>query len=476
MTGARPSITPVVLCGGSGTRLWPLSRKSSPKQFAPLLGGESPFQDTVRRFRGDGFALPLIVTADPFRFIVAEQLDAVGAAARAILIEPEPRNTAPAVLAAALHLAEADPDAPMLVTPSDHAVADPEGFRAAIHAAADRLGDGIVLFGIAPDAPETGYGYIELGASADDGPLRPAVRFTEKPSPEDAAAMVASGRHLWNAGLVLLTPRACIAAFRAHAPDLVVAVAAAVSGRRPDLRFERLATEGWSALRDVSVDYAVLEHAVGLRAMPYAGRWSDLGGWQAVWGLSDADRDGVAAGARTTAIDCADVLLRSEDPGVEVVGIGLEDVAVVATADAVLVARKSRAQAVGEAVRHLRRAGVPQADRAARAHRPWGWYERLAEGGRFQVKRIHVNPGAALSLQSHHHRAEHWIVVEGTAKTTVDGVERLVSENESIYVPLGAVHRLENPGKLPMVLIEVQTGAYLEEDDIVRYEDVYARS
>ena len=470
-------IYPVLLCGGSGTRLWPLSRKSYPKQFAALTGPESLFQASARRLAGEGYAPPTIVTSSDFRFIVTEQLAAAGIDPGAVLIEPQPKNTAPAVLSAALYLARIDPDALMLVAPSDHVIPDAAAFRAAVAAAepAARAGR-IVTFGIAPDRPETGYGYLELSAQPDgSGAPVPLRRFVEKPDSDRAVAMLAEGRYLWNAGIFLFSAATMQAACAAHAPDLVAPVAAALEQAKPDLGFLRLDAAAWAGLPDISIDYAVMERAPNLSVVPFAGGWSDLGGWDAVWRESGPDACGVVTSGAATAIDCADTLLRSESPTLEVVGIGLENIIAVAMPDAVLVADMSRAQDVKKAVAALKAKSAKQAETFPRDHRPWGWFESLVIGSRFQVKRIVVHPGAALSLQSHHHRSEHWIVVEGTALVTVDDTKKLVSENQSVYIPLGAVHRMENPGKVPMVLIEVQTGSYLGEDDIIRYEDVYAR-
>ena len=472
------TIHPVLLCGGSGTRLWPLSRKSYPKQFAPLIGEESLFQASARRLSGPGFAAPLVVTADSFRFIVTEQLAAIEQAAQAILIEPEGRNTAPAVIAAALWLEARDPDALMLVAPSDHVIPDAEAFRAAVEAATPRARDGaLVTFGIAPGRPETGYGYLELAEGAETGAPepQPLARFVEKPDENRAAEMLASGRHLWNAGIFLMSAAALRHAYETHAPALLEAVTAAVEGAEADLGFTRLAPEAWAGVEAISIDYAIMEKSDALAVMPYGGAWSDLGGWEAVRQQAGPDAQGNVTSERATAIDCTGTLLRSETEGLEVVGIGLTDIVAVAMDDAVLVAHRGQAQRVGEAVKVLRAQGVAQAETLPRDHRPWGWFESIARGERFQVKRILVHPGAALSLQSHHHRSEHWIVVQGTAKVTVNETVQLVTENESVYIPLGSVHRMENPGKLPMVLIEVQTGAYLGEDDILRYEDRYAR-
>ncbi|MBD9527921.1 mannose-1-phosphate guanylyltransferase/mannose-6-phosphate isomerase [Paracoccus sp. PAR01] len=469
-------MTPVLLAGGSGTRLWPVSRKSFPKQFAPLVGEESLFQASARRLSGARFGAPLVMTNADFRFIVAEQLDQIGIAPSAILIEPSGRNTAPAILAAALTVARTDPEGLLLVAPSDHVVPDAEAFGRAVElgVSAAQMGQ-IVTFGITPTRPETGYGYMEA-AGAGEGPVT-LKRFVEKPDVATAEAMIAQGNFLWNAGIFLFSARTMIEAFRTHAPEFLSPVEEALGTAKTDLGFLRLAAAPWDSLPDLSIDYAVLEKADNLSVVRFSGHWSDLGGWDAVWReAQDATTErGNVTDTRSTAIDCDNVLLRSQDEGIEVVGIGLKDVMVVTTNDAVLVAGMDRAQEVRKAVSALKSKGARQAETFLRDHRPWGWFETLALADRFQVKRIVVNPGAALSLQSHFHRSEHWIVVSGTARVTVNEVVTLVTENQSIYVPLGAVHRMENPGKVPMVLIEVQTGVYLGEDDIVRYEDVYSR-
>ncbi|WP_412507128.1 mannose-1-phosphate guanylyltransferase/mannose-6-phosphate isomerase [Roseovarius sp. SYSU LYC5161] len=468
-------IHPVILCGGAGTRLWPLSRKSYPKQFSRLTGELSLFQETVRRIRGDGFADPVILTNDSFRFIVTEQLAQIGVTPAAVLIEPEGRNTAPAVLAAALWLEGTAPEGAMLVAPSDHAIPDADAFRAAIRAAAPAAESGdLVTFGITPARPETGYGYLELAEGADAGLQhpQPLAGFVEKPDADRAAAMIASGKHLWNAGIFLMSIRAAVDSYATHAPAMSDSVGHALTEAQRDLAFTRLAPAPWSAAEDISIDYAIMEKAANLQVMPFHGAWSDLGDWGAVWQQGAPDEQGNVCSDHATALDCRDTLLRSEDPDLELVGIGLEDMVAIAMPDAVLVAPKSRSQDVKRVVAQLE---APQATEFPRDHRPWGWFQSLAMGDRFQVKRIVVHPGAALSLQSHHHRSEHWIVVQGTAKVTVDDDVQLISENESVYIPLGAVHRMENPGKIDMVIVEVQTGSYLGEDDIIRYEDVYAR-
>jgi mannose-1-phosphate guanylyltransferase/mannose-6-phosphate isomerase len=474
-------IVPVLLCGGSGTRLWPLSRKSYPKQFVPLVGEETLFQASARRLSGRtdalDFAAPVVVTHSDFRFIVTEQLQGIGIDPGAILIEPEGRNTAPAVLAAALHAVREDPEAVLLVAPSDHVVPETETFQAAVAKGLTAVEEGeLVTFGIRPTRPETGYGYLELTGEPDwEGEPVKLSRFVEKPDAETADRMVEAGHYLWNAGIFLFAAKDIIAGFDAHCPDLVAPVTRSVEAANPDLGFLRLDPEAWSEAGSISIDYAVMEKAPNLSVVPFAGGWSDLGGWDAVWREAGPDENGVVLSGEATAIDCNNTLLRSDSDRLEVVGIGLDNIMAVAMNDAVLVADMTRAQEVKQAVDALKAKGASQATHFPLDHRPWGWFESLVVGDRFQVKRILVHPGASLSLQSHFHRSEHWIVVEGTAKVTVDDEVKLVSENESIYVPLGAVHRMENPGKVPMVLIEVQTGAYVGEDDIVRYEDVYAR-
>lgn len=469
------ALTPVILCGGSGTRLWPLSRKSYPKQFVPLLGAQSLFQMAVLRLTGGGFSAPLVVTNSDFRFIVTEQLSGAGVDPGTILIEPAGRNTAPAILAAALHLATIDPDRIMLIAPSDHVVRDDAGLRAAITEALPIAKSGrIVTFGVTPDRAETGYGWLELATRAQAGP-NDLIRFVEKPGAAVAAEMLASGRYLWNAGLYLASAATLIAAFKSHAPRLIAPVQDALRAAKPDLGFLRLAPDPWAKAEAISIDYAVMERMNDLVVMPLAPGWSDLGDWEAVAREAAADDQGNIFSGNSRAMDCTDSVLRSESAGLALVGIGLDNIIAIAMPDAVLVADRRRTQDVRLVVAMLQADGTPQAETFPRDHRPWGWFDRLVTGDGFQVKRIVVSPGAALSLQSHVHRAEHWIVVSGTALVTLDGKQSTVGQNQSIYIPQGAQHRLENKTHTPMVLIEVQTGPYLGEDDITRFEDLYAR-
>lgn len=472
-------VHPVLLCGGSGTRLWPLSRKSYPKQFVKLIGDESLFQASARRVEGDGFASPSVVTGSDFRFVVVEQLAAIKITPQDILVEPIARNTAASICAAALALEAKSGDSLMLIVPSDHVIPDEERFRKAVEAAIPVARNGqIVTFGIRPDRPDTGYGWLELAAKPSDDfapAAQPLLSFVEKPNAVKAKSLLNGGMHLWNAGIFLFSTSTIVEAFAKFAPDTLTKVRAAFENAESDLNFTRLSPRPWTELEDISIDYAVMERAQNLSVVPYGGTWSDLGDWQAVWREGNPDTAGVVTTGPSTAMDCKDTLLHATNENQEIVGIGLEEIIVVAMPDAVLIANKDHAQQVKEAVTKLKAKGASQAETLPRDYRPWGWYESLAIGSRFQVKRIFVKPGAALSLQSHHHRSEHWIVVAGTARVTIDNEVNLVTENQSVYIPLGAVHRMENPGKLPLTLIEVQTGSYFGEDDIIRYEDVYAR-
>ncbi len=436
------------------------------------------FQESALRLAGEAYGQPIILTNSDFRFIVAEQLLEIGVDPSAILIEPESRNTAPAILAAALWLEKGNPDAMMLVAPSDHVVPDAVAFRQAVEVGVEAAKAGkLVTFGITPTYPETGYGYLELNeAVGTDNQAFALKSFVEKPDQPKAEAMIASGNYLWNAGIFLFSVTTIISAFEKSCPQLLDPVRRAVDEGQPDLGFLRLDPQAFGDAEDISIDYAVMEKADNLSVVPFSAGWSDLGGWDAVWRESEKDEANVALSGPATSIDCSNSLLRAEDKGQEIVGIGLENVIAIAMSDAVLVADMSRAQDIRKAVATLKAKNVRQAQTFPVDHRPWGWFETLVLDDRFQVKRIVVKPGGSLSLQSHFHRSEHWIVVAGTAKVTIGEDVKLVTENQSVYIPLGEIHRMENPGKVPMVLIEVQTGTYLSEDDIVRYEDIYSRS
>ncbi|SMX31098.1 mannose-1-phosphate guanylyltransferase/mannose-6-phosphate isomerase [Actibacterium lipolyticum] len=469
-------IRPVILCGGNGKRLWPISRRSMPKQFARLSGDKTMLQDTIGRLEDAGCNEPIFVTGEDYRFIVAGQAEEIGVTGHKIILEPEGRNTAAAICAAAEVLHQDDPNALMLVAPSDHCLEDTLEFAQAVAQAAIAARNGkIVTFGVRPDRPETGYGYIELAAeSAALDTAQPFVKFVEKPDLDKATQMVEDGRFLWNSGMFLMSVATAREAFGQHVPDLQTTVSRSVQDAEIDLGFVRLSA-AFSDAPEIAFDYAVMENTAGW-VVPLASDWSDLGSWRSVWSETARDADGVATRGAAHATNCKDVLLFSDDENVEVVGVGLRNIAAIATRDAVLITDLDDSQAVSDVVVKLKADKVRQAEEFLRHARPWGHYETLALGPRFQVKSIVVKPGGQLSLQSHVHRAEHWVVVEGTATVTIGKEEKLVSENQSVYIPLGEVHRLANDGKVPLQLIEVQTGAYLGEDDIVRYEDIYART
>ncbi|WP_419896509.1 mannose-1-phosphate guanylyltransferase/mannose-6-phosphate isomerase [Roseomonas sp. USHLN139] len=473
---AQRRIVPVILCGGTGSRLWPLSREAFPKQFWPLLSQRTMLQDTVARATGARFAEPLVISNQAHRFLVAEQLREAGVKDARIVLEPVARNSAPAIAAAALLAQEADPHDVLWLMAADAAISDTPALHEALAraAAAARAGR-IVAFGMKPTAPETGYGYIEAGPALDglEG-VAAIARFVEKPDPATAARFLAEGRHLWNSGMFVATAATLLAELERLAPELLAAVRSAVEGATRDLDFIRLDPAAFAAAPDISIDYAVMEKTAHAAVVPADLGWSDVGSWAALWEVSPKDAAGNATKGPVALYDAKNCYVRSE--GILAGVVGLEDAVLVVTDDAVLAMHRDRAQDVKKLLEQLKAEGHPQASEHRRMYRPWGHYEGLIKGDRFQVKKISVKPGEKLSLQKHFHRAEHWVVVAGTAIVERDAERIMLRENESIYLPLGCVHRMENPGMIPLTLIEVQSGSYLGEDDIVRFEDTYGRA
>jgi mannose-1-phosphate guanylyltransferase / mannose-6-phosphate isomerase len=474
-------IYPVILSGGAGTRLWPLSRANYPKQFIPLVDGMegSLLAATVRRLpAAAGFMAPTIVCSDAHRFLVRDELEDMAVEPRAIILEPVARNTAPAIAVAALTLSESNPDAVFVVMPSDHLIDDEAMFAASVRKAAEVAATGrLVLLGVTPAKPHTGYGYIGQGRALDgvcEGAFE-VKAFHEKPDVETATQYTERPGYFWNSGIFVLHAASFLAELERHAPDVLHAAGEALAKVREDLGFLRLDREALEQSPNISIDYAVMEKTANAALLPLDVTWSDVGSWSALWELAEQDKDGNAVarpdGAMLT--DTSNSYIYSQRALVATLGV--DDLIIVDTPDALLVADKSRAQDVGQIVARLKTSNRPEVSQHYRAHRPWGWYEPLNVGPRFQVKLLHVKPKAKLSLQMHHHRSEHWVVVTGTAKVTVEGVETLVSENESVYISATQWHRLENPGKVPLEIIEVQLGSYLGEDDIVRSKDDYNR-
>ena len=468
-------IVPVILCGGVGSRLWPLSRKSLPKQFAPLIDMRSLFEAAVTRVSGDVFSDPLVVASSDHRFLAEKQLRDCGCSG-SILLEPEGKNTAPAVFAAAHHLMKHNGDVLMLVMPSDHHIPDQEAFAMMVLAgrAAAEAG-AIVTFGVTPNRPETGYGYIELG-QLYAGETFAVKKFHEKPEMATAQTMLDAGHYVWNAGIFLFRASVILAHGKKLASDLLVAVQSAVDGARKDNNFWHIDDEAWAKIQGQSIDYAILEKIDQIACVKFSGAWSDLGDWNAVAGQLPHDGKGNFVTGTANQIDCQNTTLWSAANGTQLVGLGLNNVVTVVMDDAVLVADAGRMQDVRDVVDTLERAGVSQANQHARDYRPWGWFESLVNMPGYQVKRLHLYPGAALSLQSHQHRSEHWVVVSGTASVVRDDEVLTLVTNESVYIHVGQKHRLANETESQLTVIEVQTGEYLGEDDIIRYEDVYMRN
>ena len=473
-------LIPVILCGGTGTRLWPLSRASYPKQYWPLSGdGEATLlQQTQQRLNGlNGLAAPMLICNEDHRFIVAEQMRQIGVEPNAIMLEPMGRNTAPAVTVAALQATARGEDPLMLVLAADHLIRDASHFRDAIEAGRQPAEEGrLVTFGIVPTAPETGYGYIEASQPFTSGQLLdvPIARFVEKPDRTSAEQFLSTGRFTWNSGMFLFKASAMLAELERLAPEVVSCCRAALEQDSADLEFLRLEREAFAKCPNVAIDVAVMEKTDLGSVLPLDAGWSDVGSWSALWETADRDANGNVLQGRVIAEGSSNCYLRSEHR--LVVGLGVENRVVVETDDAVLIADRSQAQAIKTVVKQLEADGSPEGKAHRKIYRPWGAYTGVVEDHRWQVKRISVKPGASLSLQMHHHRAEHWVVVRGTALVERDGEQQLLGENQSTYIPVGCKHRLSNPGKIPVEMIEVQSGEYLGEDDIVRFEDRYGRS
>ena len=468
-------IIPVILSGGSGARLWPLSREAYPKQFLPLVDHNTMLQNTALRIAGlSNTTAPLVVCNQEHRFMVAEQLRAVGIQPAGVILEPVGRNTGPAVAIAALHAQREGADPTLLILPADHVIADVEGFRAAVrqvapHAEAGRL----ITFGIVPNAPETGYGYIKAGAPLDESGVCAVERFVEKPDVATARNYLESGAYSWNSGMFMFRASAFLAELERFAPAMLAACQQALAAGHADTDFLWLDRKAFAACPKDSIDYAVMEKTERAVVMPLTVGWNDVGSWSALWDVGEHDADGNITRGDVIAVDTRDTYVDAATRLVTTVGVN--NLVVVETADAVLVASKERVQEVKAVVDRLQASQRPEGRSHRKVYRPWGYYDSIDFDQRFQVKRIMVRPGACISLQMHHHRAEHWVVVSGAAQVHRGDEVFLLTENQSTYIPVGIQHRLTNPGKIPLEIIEVQSGSYLGEDDIVRFEDVYGR-
>lgn len=469
-------LTPIILSGGSGTRLWPVSRKNLPKQFLSLAGQGTLFQQTLLRTQMlSDVDAPIVIASEDHRFLAAEQLLEAGIEHGTIVLEPMGRNTAPAIALGALQAIARDPEALLLVLPADHLIGDNQSFIDAVQSALPVAREGwLVTFGIRPDRPETGFGYIRRAEAIGEGAFRVA-QFVEKPALATAESYLADGSYDWNSGMFLFKASRYLEELGQHAPDMLATVRAAHASARADLDFVRIDATAFAKVPDNSIDYAVMERTQRAAIIPVPCDWSDIGSWSALWLAGVRDACGNLREGDTIAVDTSNSLLRSHERHL-LATVGVDNLIVVTTPDATLVAHRDAAQDVKRVVDELKAAGRSEHSLHRVVRRPWGSYDSLESAERFQVKRIVVKPGASLSLQKHHHRAEHWIVVSGTAEVTCDDQTFLLGENQSTYIPLGSVHRLRNPGKMPLEIIEVQSGSYLGEDDIVRLEDVYGRS
>ncbi|KQN57123.1 mannose-1-phosphate guanylyltransferase/mannose-6-phosphate isomerase [Pseudomonas sp. Leaf58] len=466
---------PVVLSGGSGSRLWPLSRAMHPKQFLSIGGEHSLFQSTLLRLaKIESVSLtPIVVSNEDHRFLVAEQCRELGVSPSAILLEPCGRNTAPAIAAAVVKALSTGKDDLLLVLPADHAIDNIEALQSAFEAGAVAANNGnIVTFGIVPNKPETGYGYIRVVEKCQTA--QPVEAFVEKPDFETAQGYLEDGRYYWNSGMFLFKASVMLEELRAHAPQVLQAVEAALETATSDLDFTRLNAEAFGCAENISIDYAVMERSDKVAVLPLDAGWNDVGSWSAVWEITEKDAEGNAFQGDVILEATRNAYVHAEHRMVSV--LGLDDVVVVETADAVMVTSKDKAQDVKLIVDRIKKSKRTEATNHRKVYRPWGAYDSIDNGNRYQVKRITVAPGQKLSVQMHHHRAEHWIVVTGTAKVTIGGEDVLLTENQSTYIPVGVIHALENPGKIPLEMIEVQSGTYLGEDDIVRFEDRYGRT
>ena len=496
------NITPVIMAGGSGTRLWPLSRQLNPKQFLKLFGDKTMLQQTLQRLHGLSCSGPIVVCNEEHRFLAGEQILELGANDYSIILEPSPRNTAPAIAIAAFHALANDENALLLVLPADHVIADAEAFRKAVMDALPAAEDGrLVTFGVVPGHPETGYGYIKTRSPIADGGFKMTEKachseecsdeesgltgvslpqgvfsvecFVEKPDLATAEGYLAEGCYFWNSGMFLFQAKTYLEELQKHAPDVYEACSKAMKKTAKDLDFIRIDTEAFELSPSISIDYAVMEKTNLASVVPLNAGWSDIGSWSALWEVCEKDTKNNFLHGDVKAIDTENCLVRAENRLVATIGV--KDLVVVETKDAVLVAHKDHVQKIKDLVEDIKQNGRHEHLNQREVFRPWGSYDSLEMGERFQVKHIRVKPGARLSLQMHHHRAEHWIVVKGSAKVTIDGETVFLTENESTYIPIGKTHSLENPGKIPLELIEVQSGSYLGEDDIVRFEDRYGR-